>query len=364
MPQFIVKAKRLNRRTVVPEFLPDPNNIVGFVNENFTFEGEEVTDVPNPALGKWYRDKVGHFYWGGAIMEVSGVRFVSPAIARSPDLSLVTGQVNYQKLLPIIPAEWMQTNGRNIKVAVLDTGFFLAHPDLDHLKTTAIVQDLGGNNNTTDKEGHGTHIVGLLGAKSTAANGIIGLIPQTKFFLYKVIRDDVGFIDLFAQAAILDAIEKKVDIISMSFNVPSKEESSLHNAIKMALKNNIIIVASAGENDNLIQESLVYPAQFEGVVSVGEVSADFARSVQVPFNNQLDLILPFVDQKSCWINDSFGLYRNLKGSSMATALVTGVLASAMSFKNKAGNPLDDLKNILPTFVSNIFNDPTLNIVKP
>ena len=359
MSQFIVTAGKLNKRTAVPEFLPDPNNIAGFVNKNFTFEGEEVLEVPNPALGKWYKDKVGFFYWGGAIREVEA----SAAIAAIVPVT-ASRQVNYQKLMPNIPVDWMQTSGRNIKVAVLDTGFFLEHPDLAHLSSTAVVQDMGGNNNTIDKKGHGTHVVGLLGAKSTAADGIMGLIPQAQFFLYKVILDGVGFLDLFAEAAILDAIEKKVNIISMSFNVPSKEGSTLHNAIKKALENNITVVASAGENDNLIQESLVYPAEFKGVVSVGEASPDFAHSLHVPFNDQLDLMMPFVDQRSCWINDSNGMYRNLKGSSMATALVTGILASAMSFKNKEGNPLDELKNISPTFVSNIFDDPTLTIAKP
>jgi chitosanase len=70
MSRLIVKAKKLNKRNIVPLFLPDPNGIVGIVKENFIFEGEEVSSVPNPALGKWYKDRDNHFYWGGGLSEI------------------------------------------------------------------------------------------------------------------------------------------------------------------------------------------------------------------------------------------------------------------------------------------------------
>ena len=67
MAQLIVKAKKLNKRKNVPAFLPDPGSIIGFVKENFIFEGEEVAIVPNPDLGKWYKDRDNNFYWGGGL---------------------------------------------------------------------------------------------------------------------------------------------------------------------------------------------------------------------------------------------------------------------------------------------------------
>lgn len=67
MTRLIVKAKKLNKRRVIPGSLPDPEGIVGIVLENYTFEGEEVLPVPNPSLGRWYKDKDNHFYWGGAL---------------------------------------------------------------------------------------------------------------------------------------------------------------------------------------------------------------------------------------------------------------------------------------------------------
>ena len=340
MALMTVIVDKLNKRSSPIADVSDKTNVVEVVKRGTTFESIAV--VTN-ALGKWYQDKNGHFYWEGGVREL---------------------KTNYQELLTNIPAQWMQTNGRNIKIAVLDTGFFLDHADLAHLKPTAIVQDFGQNNNTKDNRGHGTHVLGLLGARSATPDGVNGLVPEAQFFLYKAVMDNVGFLDVFAEAAVLDAIQQKADIISMSFSVPSRENSTFHEAIKKAIAANILVVASAGENDQLIQSNLVFPSEFEGVISVGEADTIFSQSLTRPFNDQLDLLMPFVDQRSCWINDSFGLYRNLKGSSMATALVAGILASSMSFSNKTTDPLTELKNISPKFSNTIFNDLKLQTIKP
>jgi chitosanase len=68
MTKLIVKAPKLNKRNLVPSFLPDHSSIVGVAKKDFIFEGEEVMSVPNPALGKWYKDKDNHFYWGGGLL--------------------------------------------------------------------------------------------------------------------------------------------------------------------------------------------------------------------------------------------------------------------------------------------------------
>jgi chitosanase len=71
MQQFIVTANKLNRRGYVPATLPDPASITGTVLKGYTFQGEEVTIVPNPALGKWYRDRDNNYYWGGGLSVVN-----------------------------------------------------------------------------------------------------------------------------------------------------------------------------------------------------------------------------------------------------------------------------------------------------
>ena len=70
MTKLIVTANKLNIRRSIPNNLPDKESITGVVNKDYTFEGEEITNVPNSALGKWYKDRDNNFYWGGGLMIV------------------------------------------------------------------------------------------------------------------------------------------------------------------------------------------------------------------------------------------------------------------------------------------------------
>jgi lysozyme len=81
MLQLIVTANKLNKRNNIPAKLPEPNGIVGTVNKGFSFEGTEFLPVPNPALGKWYQDRDGSFYWGGGvIVETASTKIELPGL--------------------------------------------------------------------------------------------------------------------------------------------------------------------------------------------------------------------------------------------------------------------------------------------
>ena len=67
MAQLIVTVNRLNKRSSLPNGFSD-KNIIGTVQKGFSFEGNEVMELPNPSLGQWYEDSDGHYYWGGGLI--------------------------------------------------------------------------------------------------------------------------------------------------------------------------------------------------------------------------------------------------------------------------------------------------------
>jgi lysozyme len=67
-----VSVKRLNRRSGIPTNLADKSNVIGTVQQGFRFEGDEVTTVADPALGQWFKDATGSFYWGGGLIRLTG----------------------------------------------------------------------------------------------------------------------------------------------------------------------------------------------------------------------------------------------------------------------------------------------------
>jgi subtilisin family serine protease len=347
-----VIVNRLNRRRSPVTDFRNKSNIVDVVNKGARFES--VNEIEN-MLGKWYKDQDGFFYWS------AGVKIIdSPSNISVPTTDAL---VNYQQAFEALKSTWFEKKGRGVKIAVLDTGFFLDHPDLSHLKGKAVIKDFGGNGNTIDKEGHGTHVLGLLAADSVSKQGIIGMAPAADYFLYKVVRDQLGFIDSFATAAIEECIQNNVDVINLSFNVPSSAGSSLDTAIQKAINNKILLVAAAGENADLVQQSLVFPSQFSGVISTGVVDRNFISHSDLKFNSMLDLMMPFRNFRSCWFNDASGFYKEEKGSSMATALASGILASILTTNINKENALNELRNSIPTFSTQQFEDEKIKIYK-
>ncbi len=67
MSQLQVIVKRLNKRTAIPSSFAD-KNIIGAVQQGYSFEGNEIKDIPDPSLGKWYEDRDGYYYWGGGLI--------------------------------------------------------------------------------------------------------------------------------------------------------------------------------------------------------------------------------------------------------------------------------------------------------
>ena len=69
-----------------------------------------------------------------------------------------------------------------VRVAVIDTGIKLDHPDLNAVSGTNCV----GSGSAADDEGHGTHVAGTIGARNQGS-GVVGVAPGTTLHAVKVL---------------------------------------------------------------------------------------------------------------------------------------------------------------------------------
>jgi hypothetical protein len=129
MLRLLVTANKLNKRKLIPASLPDANSIVGVVYKNFEFTAEEVptASVPNPSLGKWYKDTDNYFYWGGGVIVVQQLPSATPAPGAKAQLAapqiiphdMPLSQLNCKKIVA-----WMKQNFENKVIqAVENTPF-------------------------------------------------------------------------------------------------------------------------------------------------------------------------------------------------------------------------------------------------
>lgn len=132
--------------------------------------------------------------------------------------------------------------GKDIKIAVIDTGVDSGHPDLRD-KIIGGYDFIENENTVQDIDGHGTEVAGII-----AANGKMrGVAPEAKILAYRV--SDTGnsvSSDLIVKA-IQKAIEDDVDIINLSLGV-NRTNDRIEDAINDAVEAGIVVVAAAGNS--------------------------------------------------------------------------------------------------------------------
>lgn len=231
------------------------------------------------------------------------------------------------------PSVWEKSEkGKDIVIAVLDTGCNTEHIDLKD-------RIIGGYNFTTDYEsdpnnfldnhGHGTHVAGIIAA-SENNTGVIGVAPLAKLLILKVFDGKGKSSNEWITDGIINAINwrgpkgEKVRIISMSLS-GKKDAYCLHEAIKLAVNNNILVVCAAGNDGDCREETneLRYPGAYQEVVEVGSVDINKKIACKSNSNNHLDLVAP---GEEIWSTDKDGGYAKLSGTSMATPHVSGAAA--------------------------------------
>ncbi|RRJ64658.1 serine protease [Paenibacillus oralis] len=232
------------------------------------------------------------------------------------------------------PAFWEKGSyGRGVKIAVLDTGCDVSHPDLKEriIGGRNFTDDDGGNSEIyTDYNGHGTHVAGTIAA-SKNDNGVVGVAPEAGVLILKVLnRRGEGRPEWIAKA-IEYAIAQRVNIINMSLSAGG-EHDGIHKAIQRAVENNIIVVCAAG---NSSREEKRYPAAYNECVSVGAVDFNGEDAVFLTKNNEVDLTAPGVNIKSCYplnlVPDRNEPYKVISGTSMSSPHVAGALALVLNY---------------------------------
>ncbi len=103
--------------------------------------------------------------------------------------------------------------GKNVNVAVFDTGLELDHP---HFKNIIERIDWTDEKNADDKIGHGTFVCGLIASSKEC----LGLAPDANIYVFKVFSDNqVSYTSWFLDAFNY-AILKKIDVLNLSIGGP------------------------------------------------------------------------------------------------------------------------------------------------
>jgi len=216
-----------------------------------------------------------------------------------------------------------------VVVAVLDTGIDRAHEDLSGANILdgydAVAQATGV---TEDTDGHGTAVTGLIAAVANNGVGIAGVAHGVTVLPIRVSHDANRIYSSDLIAGIRFAADAGADILNLSFGGYTYSAAE-YDAVTYALEKGCVLIAAAGNDGETAQAGLpVYPAAYDGVISVGPCNQSGARSSFSQNTTTVDLLAPGEELYLLAIGEE--AYRTDSGTSYSAAIVSGVAALALS----------------------------------
>ena len=221
--------------------------------------------------------------------------------------------------------------GRGVRIAVLDTGFDVRHPDF--IGRSVTTQSFILNETVQDAHGHGTHCIGTsCGSAEPDGTRRYGVATEAEIFAGKVLSDSGSGSDRGILAGINWALANNCAIISMSLGADVREVSRAYEAVgKVALDRGTLIIAAAGNNARRPGDPgfVGVPANSPSIMAIAATDsasqvARFSSGSGNGDGGRVDLAGPGVKVFSSWPLPQ--RYHSINGTSMATPHVSGIAA--------------------------------------
>ncbi|MDA0194455.1 MAG: S8 family serine peptidase [Bacteroidetes bacterium] len=253
--------------------------------------------------------------------------------------------IGSQSYLDAIHAKdaWEITEGdETVKIAILDTGTDLTHPDLvdnifineadplngmdddgDGLIDNRLGYDFADSDNDpqSDQSGHGVLVSGM--SSATANNGIeiAGTGFRSPFIPLKVFKTSNGFSNNTFEA-ILWAAQNGYKVLNLSWGAVNPYSQFEQDVINTAvLEYDAVIIVAAG---NTPEELNFYPASYDNVISVAMSNDNDTKYSGSTFSYYIDLIAPGANNYTTSNGGGYGM--SGPGTSFAAPLVSGAAA--------------------------------------
>lgn len=157
-------------------------------------------------------------------------------------------------------------SGLGARVAVLDTGVDLGHPDLAG-QIAGSVNFVGGDPALIPAEFHGTAVVGLIVAVPGNGVGIHGLAPDAEVFALRACWEPSQAYGLCRTDTLAKALDYAIDIRARIINLSlaGPDDPVLTRLVERAIELGAIVLGAVGE-----EPEMRFPASIPGVIAIAQ----------------------------------------------------------------------------------------------
>lgn len=224
--------------------------------------------------------------------------------------------------------------GRNVAIAVIDSGIDAQHPDF----SGAAIERYDATGTEAEPHAHGTGVVGAI----VSQHKLLGVAPNSRILAIRVFPTHSNDAESEASPHTilkgLDwAVRNNVRIVNMSFAGP--REPMLERAFKAAYDKGVILIAAVGNGGP--HAPALYPAADPHVIAVTATDANDQLFGNANRGSHVALAAPGVDVLTAAPR---GGYQVTTGTSVAAAHVSGVVALMLE-RNPTLTPAQ-VRNIL------------------
>jgi thermitase len=193
-----------------------------------------------------------------------------------------------------------KTAGKNVKLAVIDDGFEVNHPDLkpnvinyknfgNKIPDSSPIYNPGNHVCEAYKgteDCHGTSCAGAAGGRFDNNEGIAGVCPMCQLILIRYASPGTIYDVIYSFQY---AFEQGAQVISNSWGLNIPRNTALDNTFKWAKKAGIVILFASGNNNQQLTETEFASSPY--LLAVGEINKQGKRSYG-HYGKYLDIVAP------------------------------------------------------------------------
>ena len=226
-----------------------------------------------------------------------------------------------QQSLPLNSTYSYVATGLGVDAYVIDTGILGTHDEFTGRMKSGF-SAIGSSTDTTDCNGHGTHVAGTIGGTAYGIAKSVSLVPIRVF----------GCTGSTTNSAIIAGINwaithhipgvKAVANMSLGGGVSSALDTAVNNLINDGVT---VVVAAGNSRQDACKSS---PARVPAAITVAASDRNDSFASFSNLGKCVDIIAPGVSITSAWYTSTAAI-NTISGTSMAAPHVAGALARAL-----------------------------------